>query len=67
MALLLEATPLGSKDHPWLRLRLVKLGLQFLVLTFLLGAAEYDAFFRVLPPALIASGGALWVLYLGLV
>lgn len=45
-------------DHPLLRFRLVKLGLQFLVLTFLLGAAEYDAFVRLLPPALISCGGA---------
>jgi hypothetical protein len=46
-----------AAEHPLLRLRYVKLGLQFLVLTFLLGAAEYDAFLRVLPPALIAAGG----------
>lgn len=48
----------SATTRPLLRFRLVKLGLQFLVLTFLLGAAEYDAFLRLLPPALIAAGGA---------
>lgn len=47
-----------AAEHPLLRFRLVKLGLQFLVLTFLLGAAEYDSFVRLLPPALISCGGA---------
>lgn len=57
--LLCNAAPLlaPGTEHPLLRFRLVKLGLQFLVLTFLLGAAEYDAFLRLLPPALIAAGG----------
>lgn len=47
-----------AAEHPLLRFRFLKLGLQFLVLTFLLGAAEYDSFVRLLPPALIACGGA---------
>lgn len=47
-----------AAEHPLLRFRLVKIGLQFLVLTFLLGASEYDSFVRLLPPALISCGGA---------
>ena len=50
-----------TTPYPLLRIRMLKLGLQLLCLVFVLGASDYVAFWRLLGPALIATGSSIFL------
>ncbi|KAM3567030.1 hypothetical protein VYU27_010819, partial [Nannochloropsis oceanica] len=62
LLLFLSSPPLtGHTPYPLVRMRVAKLGLQFLCLAFLVGAGENREFFRLVGPALIAIGSSIFL------